>query len=1052
MFITLVMLIVILFSQSSAQMPETDSSMTPNDSIYSIPDSVSDSTDVLISDTVHFDDTDTSLTTDTIGSRLPDTVSQLDRSKQIEETEDSSTIFIEGVLIDKETGDIPVDTFMTVTVDSSETAVDSLGEFSVIMPIKPYYIVSVISKNYQTLKKTVPYTNGKNNYFLTLQLDKNTDSSTAAVLKQADTADIPWTISGTIIDSRFDLAIESDSILLLFDKDTIEVTKHANFIVKTHISGPHDFYISTPGYQPVTRPVILAEEEKQIYITIPTTAHGKLVTRREITVSAKRLPVHRSAEISKVTIPRKELQRTASTLNDPVRVLQTLPGVASETDVSARSVVRGGDVHEARVFLDGIPLLQPYHYGGVRSTFNQQALSHLTLYKTGFPAEMHNAQSALIDAYTRIPTDEKFAFDFDLNPLQYSLYFGIPLFKNRAGLSFSSQGSFHEQIFKLILKIGEKTGNEEMEEIAKYINIPDYKDFSAGISCSPSPKIKLFINNLYNTDKTRFTYGDSVVSVTFNYYKHDTLGNSVLDTSVTRVMYYYHSFWGVNHYSYYQPLFDREHDGDPDVGKPWLRIDTIVDYRSKSNILYGNVQYLQSEKSIFNTTVAWQKRWWDLNFPDAGDYFMYSKYNVEINQINVNTGWIYSGFSNHVVKSGIQLDYTKTAYDVYIIRFLYKMITSGSTNFNDFWGAMNGDTARVINTENEAILSTLMNRIQIAYKGKKDFINASLYCSDAWDITDRLHSDIGFRIEYSQADHARLLSPRIAFKYNLNEKNELLASAGLYTQNNYDIGVIELSSALKPEKVWHGALGLESKLLPWLTQKVDIYGKYYYDLASEIINVSSTPTNEMIEHYLEYNKYFFGDPDTMSDETHQKLVIDAIELNRYSSHYENEGSGKAYGLEYMFRYDPTDFWHGWISLSLSRSSRERLKGWKKHPFPLDRPLLISVNNYYRLPRRYEISLKYRYMSGLPYTSVIEKNNMIHIGNFNDSRYTGYQRLDIRFSKGFSIRNAKGNVYTEIWNAMNSPNMCGIDSKNKKLITMLTNFPVTMLFFGVECRF
>jgi outer membrane receptor protein involved in Fe transport len=381
------------------------------------------------------------------------------------------------------------------------------------------------------------------------------------------------------------------------------------------------------------------------------------------------------------------------------------------------------------------------------------------------------------------------------------------------------------------------------------------------------------------------------------------------------------------------------------------------------------------------------------------------------------------------------------------------MITSGSTNIFDFWGAMNGDTARII-YDDDYILSILMDRILVAYKGKKDFINASFYCSDGWDITDRLHSDFGFRIEYNQEDHSKLISPRLTFNYNLNEKNELLASAGLYTQNNYDIGVIELSSELRPEKVWHGVLGWESKILPWLTQKVDVYGKFYYDLTSEIIHESIVLTNDVIQEYIEkYTDIYIGNPDTLSDETYQKLLAKAkYDLGRYSSLYENNGRGKSYGFEYMLRYDPTDFWHGWISLSMGKSLRERRKGWRKHPFPLDRPLLISVNNYYRLPRRYEISLKYRYMSGLPYTSVKEKNNLIYIGNFNDSRYRAYQSLDIRFAKGFSIRRVKGSLYTEIWNAMNSPNSFGIDSKSKEIITMFPNLPVTMLFFGVECKF
>ncbi|HAJ80435.1 MAG TPA: hypothetical protein DCO75_11770 [Fibrobacteres bacterium] len=58
------------------------------------------------------------------------------------------------------------------------------------------------------------------------------------------------------------------------------------------------------------------------------------ISRREITVIAKKEPVHATSTVSKTQISRTALTRTASTLNDPARVVQTLPGVASQSDAS----------------------------------------------------------------------------------------------------------------------------------------------------------------------------------------------------------------------------------------------------------------------------------------------------------------------------------------------------------------------------------------------------------------------------------------------------------------------------------------------------------------------------------------------------------------------------------------------------------------------------------------------------------------------------------------------------------------------------------------------
>lgn len=965
------------------------------------------------------------------------------------ETGSTHDVTIEGLLIDNETGGLPDDRSICVLIDSSVVTFNCDGEFSYKTVARPYYTLSVNSKKYLSEQKTIPHVKEKSNYFVTFQLSlkKDTTSTKPAVSATEDISEMPWTITGTIIDSRHDLVIKSDSTVLLFDVDTIRVTKGVNFLITAVVGGNHTLYLSIPGYHPVSHPLTLENKEKQLFIIIPTTILSETITRREITVSAKRLPVHRSAEIARIQVSRKELQRTASTLNDPLRVLHTLPGVASESDVSARPVVQGGDVDEARVFLDGVPLLQPYHYGGVRSIFNQQSIDRLTLYKTGFPVELHNAQSALIDVSGRIPSDEKTSFEFDLNLLQYSTYLGFPLFKGKAGINVSSQGSFHEQILKLITATGGRTGNKNMAEVTNLINIPDYKDFTAGISISPSPRLKIFINGMLNSDRTKFTSGDSAINVTYNYFYWDE--PEKLDTSVTVIHCPYNASDSL-HYKYYQPFRIRRHDGNPEFSKPWYDIDTIIDYKSKFNILYTTVQYIPNEKSLFNTTVAWQKRWWNLNFPGnfniSDELFGKNRYDIDFNQFNLNSRWSCSGLKNHLIKAGVQLDYTSARYDVNILRYLHRIITSGSANLHDFWGAMNGDTSYIFFTQDEDILYTLMDRILVEYKGDKRFLNAAIYGSDHWDISSRLNLDIGARMEYSRADKTTAISPRLTIKYNLSNNNEILGSIGLYTQNNYDLDVIALSKKLKPEKVWHASASLETKLLPWLTQKIDVYGKYYYDLASEIV-------------VPEYNNPFdiegAHDFPVMYNSVApvgQAVSVNTYGYDTYMSYYSNEGKGTAFGFEYLMRFDPTDYWHGWISLCWGKSVRWRRDGWRKHPFPLDRPLLISATNYYRLPRNYELSLKYRYMTGLPYTSVWVEDFYTHIGDYNDRRYNGYQRLDIRFSKGFSLRSAKGNFYTEIWNAFNSPNLFGIDSKTKDFVTILPNFPVTMLYIGVECIF
>lgn len=953
-----------------------------------------------------------------------------------------TAVVIEGILIDNGNGGAPDDDSLYIMLDTAKGNVNKAGEFTFITTGKQFFSISVYSAKYKPVHKTITGEAGRKNYFLTLTLEKSGALKETVQNNTADTAYIPWTISGTIIDSRFDLAIKSDSTVILFDKDTISVSKEGNFHVKTNISGLHSFYVSIPGYHKVSQSVTLDEKDKQPYIVIPTTVLSKTVSRREITVSADALTVHRSSSVAKVSLSRKELQRTTATLNDPLRVLQTLPGVASESDASSRPIVRGGDVLESRVFLDGLTLIQPFHFGGARSIFNQQSIKTLTLYKSGFPSEFHNAQSAIIEAESRIPSDEKPSFDFDLNFLQYSAYLGFPLFKGKVGLNFSSQGSYTDAVSKLVLKLA-SIRNTDLKNATELINLPDYQDFTAGISIAPNPKFKIFINEILNTDRVKFCSGDSVVDVYHHSYWEDENGVRSHERSSTSQVSY---GWMGGNYSYHHG--DSQYvEIDSVIGKPYYKIDTMLDYSSKYNILYGTARFIPDNNNIVNLTLGWQKRWWDLNFPDIESDFGRSVYNVNIDLYNANLGWLYSGIDNHIMKTGLQLDYTVADYDVYLVRYLHEIIENGSTNFVDFWGPVNGDSSLTIHTDND--ISYMMDRILVAYKGNKRFYNAGYYLSDSWDLNPKLHCDIGARLEYSNSDHIASISPRLSVRYNISQKHELIGSLGHYTQNNYSISAIALSENLKPEKVWHFGLGTESKFLPWLTQKIDLYGKYYYDLISEIISPMLSYPDALYLVGRNYNQNYL---DTLSPEQFQKLINETIFSSRYRSHYINEGRGYSFGFEYMLRFEPADFWDGWISFSWGHSARERMPGWREHPFPLDRPLLISINNYYRLPRKYEICLKYRYMSGIPYTSVTTDSNIVTIGAFNNRRYAPYQRLDIRFSKGFSIKGAKGHFYTEIWNAMNAPNIFCLDSKTKIMQTMNSNLPATMLYIGVDCSY
>ncbi len=968
------------------------------------------------------------------------------------------TIRIEGIVVDESTGEYPRGDSIAVTIGLHSAVPDSEGSFGFSLPPAEYYVVEVTSQDYAPLRKTVVTEESRDNYFVSCVLEKADPREVTAepvpVLRDSASGP-PWTLTGNVIDSRLDLAVESDSAVVIVDsRDTLTVSDEGTFVYETHYPGIHTLHLVVPGYHEVHQTVELTAEDRQPYVVITTTGLEHEVTRRVIIVSAKRQPLHATAEVSKTKITRKELKRTAATLSDPVRTLHTLPGVASESDASARPIVRGGDVLESRVFLDGISLIQPYHFGGMRSMFNQQTMDNLTIYKSGFPARFHNAQSALVIAESRNPTDEDLALELDLNPLQYAGYLGIPLREKTVGIAATAQGSYYDFMIKRIGDlIVSGTGDEETKQAfdayKKQTNLPDYQDFGCGVHFTPNDRFRFSINESFNTDRFRFT--EAHRRVKYFYFDRDSRGRRYVDTVIVREQ---DLFEDPEFDSLFQFFPGRSWDS-LDHGTNDLAVDTLMFYSSNYNILRGNARYVPSSEHVFTFSGAWQRRWWDLRFPDAASSYVDSAlFDVTVNAFSLNTQWLYAGIPDHLITSGIQVDYTRARYDVFLVRFLHEIITTGSTSFENFWGPISGDTAMVlIDSENDNdLLGDLLQRLLVRYRGRSSYPSAGLFVQDEWTVSPRLTVDAGARIEVTEADTSVTVSPRAAAEYKLTDKHELIGSAGLYTQNNYQPAAVALSRHLSPEKVVHGSVGLESELLPWLRQKTDLYGKYYYDLLSEVIEPSQGLHPDSLERRMletAEELYDLSESDTIPEDIEEQILLSVL-MNEalYGSYYTNKGRGYAAGLEYFLRFDPTDFWHGWLSVSYGRSFRRRKPGWRLHAFPFERPLLISFVNYYRLPRRYELSVKYRFMSGIPYTAV-SFGLVTKVGNFNARRYYPYQRLDFKIAKGFTIGEAKCHFYYEIWNALNIPNTYLTDSKTRKIKTAGFNLPFTALFVGLD---
>jgi hypothetical protein len=82
---------------------------------------------------------------------------------------------------------------------------------------------------------------------------------------------------------------------------------------------------------------------------------------------------------------------------DVLRAAQLLPGVEARNDFSAGLNVRGGEADQNLILLDGIPIFNPFHFGGLFGTFIDGAVGGMEIRTGGFPAQFGGRLSSVLD-------------------------------------------------------------------------------------------------------------------------------------------------------------------------------------------------------------------------------------------------------------------------------------------------------------------------------------------------------------------------------------------------------------------------------------------------------------------------------------------------------------------------------------------------------------------------------------------------------------------------------------------------------------------------------
>ncbi len=198
------------------------------------------------------------------------------------------------------------------------------------------------------------------------------------------------------------------------------------------------------GYERVEKSLIVAGRKT---LTENVSLKQSAIEMAAVVKTAERERLEREVKTSTTTLQSRQIV-TMPGLAEPdlFRSLQMLPGVVSRNDFSSQLYVRGGSPDQNLVLLDGVTVYNPFHLGGVFSTFNVDAIKEVEFVSGGFPAEYGGRLSSVLNISNREGNSKKLDGSGNISLLSAKTLLEGPI--PRGSFLVTARRTYFDQLFK----------------------------------------------------------------------------------------------------------------------------------------------------------------------------------------------------------------------------------------------------------------------------------------------------------------------------------------------------------------------------------------------------------------------------------------------------------------------------------------------------------------------------------------------------------------------------------------------------------------------------
>ncbi len=221
----------------------------------------------------------------------------------------------------------------------------------------------------------------------------------------------------------------------------------------------------------------------------------------EIQVKGK-ANIVKNTQTSMIEVPIEQIKTIPALLGevDIIKAIQLLPGVQSSEGTSG-FYVRGGGPDQNLILLDGVPVYNASHIGGIFSVFNADAVKSVRLTKGGFPARFGGRLSSVLQIDMKEGNSKQLKGDFTLGLVSSKFTLEGPIIKDKTSFIVSGRRTYIDLVAAPFINAGSEPGSET--DLILY-----FYDLNAKINHKISKRNRLYLSAYTGRDRLGVNFSE----------------------------------------------------------------------------------------------------------------------------------------------------------------------------------------------------------------------------------------------------------------------------------------------------------------------------------------------------------------------------------------------------------------------------------------------------------------------------------------------------------------------------------------------------------------